>query len=148
MGRSEGMLQVLQRVYGRMGWGRMTRTELDGHVAPQLGSMLAGLSVLVENKKRRGEMALYVATRALCATVDQILPRWLRRRILANRWVSIWVERISFSISIGLIISAVSSLVPSLLENGKSKMAFSSNLMTHFRSSIILPTSEELFKAS
>ncbi|PLW32428.1 hypothetical protein PCASD_17534 [Puccinia coronata f. sp. avenae] len=107
MGRSEGMLHILQGVYGRLGWGRVTRTELDGQVAPQLGSMLAGLSVLVENKKRRGEMALYVATRALCATVDQILPRWLRRRIVANRWVSIWVERISFSISIGLIISAI-----------------------------------------
>ncbi|KAI9619855.1 hypothetical protein KEM48_008469 [Puccinia striiformis f. sp. tritici PST-130] len=76
-------------------------------VAPQLGSMLAGLSILVENKKRRGEMALYVATRALCATVDEILPRWLRRRIIANRWVSIWVERICFSVSFGIITCAI-----------------------------------------
>lgn len=110
MGRSEGMLRMLRGVYGRLGWGGLSRTELDGRVAPQLGSMLAGLSILVENKKRRGEVALYVATRALCATVDQILPRWLRARIMANPWVSLWVERVSFSLSVGLITCAVSSL--------------------------------------
>jgi hypothetical protein len=91
----------------------ITGTDLDGRVAPQLGSLLAGFSILIENKKRRGEMALYVATRALCATVDEILPRWLRRRIIVNRWVSIWVERISFSVSIGIITCAVSSFPPS-----------------------------------
>lgn len=107
VGRSEGMLRMLRGVYGRLGWGGLSRTELDGRVAPQLGSMLAGLSILVENKKRRGEMALYVATRALCATVDQILPRWLRTRILANPWVSLWVERVSFSLSVGLITCAI-----------------------------------------
>lgn len=86
---------------------RVTITDLDSSVAPQFGSLLAGLSILIENKKRRGEMALYVATRALCATIDEMLPAWLRSRIKKNRWVSIWVERITFSISIGIIICAI-----------------------------------------
>ncbi|OAV86995.1 hypothetical protein PTTG_03707 [Puccinia triticina 1-1 BBBD Race 1] len=107
IGRSNGTQRLLNMVIGSAGKGEITATDMDGRVAPQLGSLLAGLSILVENKKRRGEMALYVATRALCATVDEILPRWLRRRIIANRWVSIWVERISFSLSIGIITCAI-----------------------------------------
>ncbi|KAH9470263.1 hypothetical protein MJO29_004467 [Puccinia striiformis f. sp. tritici] len=107
MGRSTGMQRLLNGIQGWKGLEQVTATDLDGKVAPQLGSMLAGLSILVENKKRRGEMALYVATRALCATVDEILPRWLRRRIIANRWVSIWVERICFSVSFGIITCAI-----------------------------------------
>jgi hypothetical protein len=37
----------------------------DGGVAPLLGCMACGFSVVIENKRRRGEMALYVAPRAL-----------------------------------------------------------------------------------
>ncbi|KAA1110808.1 hypothetical protein PGT21_032124 [Puccinia graminis f. sp. tritici] len=108
IGRSRGMHELLNMILRGTGLGDpITGTDLDGRVAPQLGSLLAGFSILIENKKRRGEMALYVATRALCATVDEILPRWLRRRIIVNRWVSIWVERISFSVSIGIITCAI-----------------------------------------
>lgn len=37
----------------------------DGGLAMLLGTFMCGWSVLIENKRRRGEMALFVAPRAL-----------------------------------------------------------------------------------
>ncbi|MBW0506813.1 hypothetical protein O181_046528 [Austropuccinia psidii MF-1] len=103
MGRSNTMNRLIEKTTGQ----RLSEIELDSSVAPHLGSALSGLSILIEHKKRRGEMALYVATRALCATIDKFIPKCLAIKIKRSKWVSIWVERITFAISIGIITSAI-----------------------------------------
>ncbi|KAH9824967.1 hypothetical protein DFH28DRAFT_878051 [Melampsora americana] len=85
----------------------VSTTYMDSNFAPQIGSFLAGWSIMIENKKRRGEMALYVAMRALYAAIDQILPARLLKNIKRHQWVSTWVERLTFALSIGTITSAV-----------------------------------------
>lgn len=107
----------------------------DAGTAPMLGCMACGLSVLIENKRRRGEMALYVAPRALCvasfapsvycpheyahryAILDEILPAALfagaRGRTLAR-----WCERAILSLSMGVVTTAVRLLL-ALLNSGE-----------------------------
>lgn len=71
----------------------------------QLGSFLCGFSLLLESKRRRGEMALYVAPRALYALMDEVLPEsWLDED---HAWFSTWSERFLFASSMGVLTSAV-----------------------------------------
>lgn len=104
IGRSEIVYNLMNQFSRRS----ISKTFLDAQVAPQLGCFLSGLSIIVENKKRRGEMALYVAMRALYAAIDEVLPARLLKHIKAQQWVSRWVERMTFALSIGTITSAVS----------------------------------------
>lgn len=103
MGRST----VVHDLLNRLSTSPVSTTYMDSNFAPQVGSFLAGWSIIIENKKRRGEMALYVAMRALYAAIDQILPARLLKNIKRHQWVSIWVERLTFALSIGTITSAV-----------------------------------------
>ncbi|KAG0148101.1 hypothetical protein CROQUDRAFT_655227 [Cronartium quercuum f. sp. fusiforme G11] len=103
IGRSDTLRSLLNKLHRRP----ITSTTLDFYVAPHLGSFLAGLSIVIENKKRRGEMALYVAMRALYAAIDEVLPAKLLRNIKRHQWVSVLVERLTFALSIGTITSAV-----------------------------------------
>ncbi|KAI9259077.1 hypothetical protein BY458DRAFT_440641 [Sporodiniella umbellata] len=50
----------------------VNQTRLDNTLGPLLGSMLCGLSLLIENKHRRGEIILYVLPRALHSTTGRI----------------------------------------------------------------------------
>lgn len=97
---------------------------LDGGLAVQLGCLVCGLSVLIENKHRRKEMALYTAPRALyvlssapaclnhaessChryALLDEAIPASLLSSPLGQQ-VGMWLERLVFSLSSGAVLTA------------------------------------------
>lgn len=73
---------------------------LDGGWCTGLGCFLCGLSVLIENKRRRREMALYCAPRALYATMEEIVPSFLSRG-KAGKVLSKYLERLVFAASTG-----------------------------------------------
>ena len=56
------------------------QTRLDKTLAPLIGCMMCGFSLLIENKHRRGEMALYVAPRALYSLMERVLGPHRRGR--------------------------------------------------------------------
>lgn len=73
----------------------------DSGLCVQLGCMLCGLSVLIENKRRRREMALYTAPRALYTLIDGIaLPRGRAGQLLSR-----WMERSIFAVRSRLLVS-------------------------------------------
>ncbi|GAA5876333.1 hypothetical protein JCM3774_003725 [Rhodotorula dairenensis] len=78
---------------------------LDGGLAVQLGCLVCGLSVLIENKHRRKEMALYTAPRALYALIDEAVPATFLSSPIGQR-VGIWLERAVFSLSSGVVLTA------------------------------------------
>jgi hypothetical protein len=49
----------------------------DSGLGEILGSWACGWSVFIEEKRKRGEMALYVAPRALFALGEMAKPGWL-----------------------------------------------------------------------
>ncbi|GAA97726.1 uncharacterized protein L969DRAFT_20467 [Mixia osmundae IAM 14324] len=77
----------------------------DGGFAPALGCFMCGFSVLIENKRRRGEMALYVAPRAVYAVMDEVLPEWLFSG-KTGQLVSKYSERSIFALSTGVVTAA------------------------------------------
>ncbi|BGP21762.1 para-aminobenzoate synthase, subunit I [Rhodotorula toruloides] len=78
---------------------------LDGGLCVMLGCAVCGFSVLIENKRRRREMALYVAPRALYAIMDDLIPPSLLRGKTGDR-LSTFLERLVFSFSAGTVITA------------------------------------------
>ena len=78
----------------------------DSGLCTGVASALCGLSVLIENKRRRREMALYVAPRAVYALMDEVVPRWLGRGVVGEV-VSRWIERGVFAVSTGVVTTAV-----------------------------------------
>jgi hypothetical protein len=51
----------------------------DGGFGPILGCWTCGWSVFIEEKRKRAEMALYVAPRALFALGEMAKPGWLSK---------------------------------------------------------------------
>lgn len=49
----------------------------DAGLGPIMGSWTCGWSVFIEEKRKRAEMALYVAPRALFALAEMARPGWL-----------------------------------------------------------------------
>ncbi|KAL8283171.1 hypothetical protein RQP46_005949 [Phenoliferia psychrophenolica] len=78
---------------------------LDSGLCTALGCFLCGFSVLIENKHRRREMALFVAPRALYAMMDEFVPAFLTKGA-AGDILSRWIERLVFAASTGTILSA------------------------------------------
>ncbi|GAA5835178.1 hypothetical protein JCM11251_006636 [Rhodosporidiobolus azoricus] len=78
---------------------------LDSGLCVLLGCLACGWSVLVENKRRRREMALYCAPRALYAVLDEVVPQKLTQGKMGEVFCR-WVERAVFATSSGTIISA------------------------------------------
>ena len=78
---------------------------LDAGLCTGLGCFVCGFSVLIENKRRRQEMALYCAPRALYTVIDSIVPAALQDGIL-GAFISRWGERTLFAVSTGTVISA------------------------------------------
>ncbi|KAK0525056.1 hypothetical protein OC834_005300 [Tilletia horrida] len=74
----------------------------DAGLGPLLGSWLCGFSIFLEEKKKRAEMALYVAPRALFAMAESIRPGWLSQGGRSAKWT----ERVIFGLSLGVVISA------------------------------------------
>ncbi|KAG0172799.1 hypothetical protein DFQ30_009608 [Apophysomyces sp. BC1015] len=56
------------------------QSRLDDTLAPFVGSALCGLSLLIETRHRRGEMALYVIPRALYSFIERVLGPHQRGR--------------------------------------------------------------------
>ncbi|GAA5908340.1 uncharacterized protein JCM6883_004354 [Sporobolomyces salmoneus] len=85
--------------------GFIPQQPLDGGLAVYLGCIMCGLSLLIENKRRRREMALFTATRALYAVVDDVLPSFITQG-QTGEFLTKWLERIVFSTSAGTVIAA------------------------------------------
>ncbi|KAM0793176.1 hypothetical protein ACM66B_000649 [Microbotryomycetes sp. NB124-2] len=79
---------------------------LDSGACVGLGCFVCGLSVLIENKRRRKEMALYVAPRALYATMEEIVPGFLQNGKL-GQFMTYYIERAVFAASTGTVIAAM-----------------------------------------
>ncbi|ORY73454.1 hypothetical protein BCR35DRAFT_354136 [Leucosporidium creatinivorum] len=77
----------------------------DSGLCTGLGCFLCGFSVLIENKRRRREMALYVAPRALYATMEELVPRFLLHGKAADA-LARWAEKSIFALSTGTVVSA------------------------------------------
>jgi len=58
----------------------------DAGLGPLLGSWLCGFSIFLEEKRKRSEMALYVAPRALFALAESIKPGWLSKGGHSAKW--------------------------------------------------------------
>ncbi|CAO3613074.1 unnamed protein product [Cunninghamella blakesleeana] len=86
---------------------RVNQTILDDTLAPLIGCMMCGLSLLIENKHRRGEMALYVVPRALFSLTERIVEPWF---VKGRKWepkVAEAVETMAFAASMTTLISAM-----------------------------------------
>ncbi|ORX53977.1 hypothetical protein DM01DRAFT_1362932 [Hesseltinella vesiculosa] len=83
------------------------QTRLDDTLGPLLGCMACGLSLLIENGRRRGEMALYVVPRALFSLLDRVVAPWYHR----GRWwephVAEGLETLVFAVSMATILGAM-----------------------------------------
>ncbi|CAD6936911.1 unnamed protein product [Tilletia controversa] len=74
----------------------------DSGLGPLIGSWLCGFSIFLEEKRKRAEMALYVAPRALFALAESVKPGWLSKEGRSAKWT----ERVVFGLSLGVVISA------------------------------------------
>ncbi|KAI8981671.1 hypothetical protein BDF20DRAFT_862618 [Mycotypha africana] len=80
---------------------KIPQQNLDS-VAPLIGSMLCGLSLLIESKHRRGEMVLYVVPRALFSFMERMLPQRMKTGFMAEV-----IENIVFSASVRVLLAAM-----------------------------------------
>lgn len=62
---------------------------LDSGLGPLMGSIACGFSIFIEEKRKRAEMALYVAPRALFAVAESMRPHWLSE----GKRSALWAER-------------------------------------------------------
>ena len=74
----------------------------DAGLGPGLGSIACGFSIFIEEKRKRAEMALYVAPRALFACVEGMRPGWLSR----GEQTALWAERATFGAAVGTVVAA------------------------------------------
>ncbi|BGP36702.1 hypothetical protein JCM10449v2_000603 [Rhodotorula kratochvilovae] len=95
-------LPQLARVCGGL---NVAQQPLDSGLCVLVGCALCGASVLIENKRRRREMALYCAPRALYALVDELVPASLGRSPTGAA-LARWAERAVFALASGTVVSA------------------------------------------
>ncbi|TKY88418.1 hypothetical protein EX895_002770 [Sporisorium graminicola] len=74
----------------------------DAGLGPGLGSIACGFSIFIEEKRKRAEMALYVAPRALFAMVEGAKPNWLSQ----GEQTALWAERLTFGAAVGTVVAA------------------------------------------
>ena len=74
----------------------------DAGLGPRLGSIACGFSIFIEEKRKRAEMALYVAPRALFAMVEGVRPGWLSQ----GEHSALWAERLTFGAAVGVVVAA------------------------------------------
>lgn len=91
----------------------------DSGLGPILGSWTCGWSVFIEEPRKRAEMALYVAPRALFALAEMGRPGWLSR----GQKSALQVERLLFGMSVGVVIAAARHR-PDLLRGITALMAW------------------------
>ncbi|KAI7905904.1 uncharacterized protein BX663DRAFT_498069 [Cokeromyces recurvatus] len=85
---------------------KINQTRLDNTLSPLVGSMLCGLSLLVESKHRRGEMTLYVVPRALFSFTERILSPHQKGRGWEKAAAEI-AENLTFATSVMIVLHAV-----------------------------------------
>lgn len=91
----------------------------DRGIGPLMGSFACGLAIFIEERRKRAEMALYVAPRALYALAEMARPGWLSR----GEEGAIWAERIVCGIAVGIVITAA-RFRPDFLRGVTSVMAW------------------------
>ncbi|KAJ9475784.1 hypothetical protein PHBOTO_005845 [Pseudozyma hubeiensis] len=74
----------------------------DAGIGPALGSVACGFSIFIEERRKRAEMALYVAPRALFAMVEGAKKGWLSE----GERTALWAERAAFGASVGVVVCA------------------------------------------
>ncbi|ETS61453.1 hypothetical protein PaG_04488 [Moesziomyces aphidis] len=74
----------------------------DAGIGQALGSIACGFSIFIEEKRKRAEMALYVAPRALFATAESAKPGWLSQ----GHRSALWAERMTFGTAVGVVVAA------------------------------------------
>ncbi|ORZ25781.1 hypothetical protein BCR42DRAFT_315442 [Absidia repens] len=83
------------------------QNRLDHTLGPLIGSAMCGLSLIIENRHRRGEMALYVAPRALFSLTERLIGPWAHR----GRWwepkVAEMTEIVLFAASVTTVLNAM-----------------------------------------
>ncbi|KAI8383077.1 hypothetical protein BD560DRAFT_322777 [Blakeslea trispora] len=84
----------------------INQSKLDNTLAPLIGSMLCGLSLLIESKHRRGEMTLYVLPRALYSFTERILSPYQKGRWWEHRTAE-FIEGFTFALSIMVVVDTV-----------------------------------------
>lgn len=68
---------------------RVSYNVWDGGLPEMLGCLTCGWSVFIEEKRKRAEMALYVAPRALFACAEMAKPGWAS----GGERGALWTER-------------------------------------------------------
>ncbi|KAI8344343.1 hypothetical protein BC941DRAFT_408384 [Chlamydoabsidia padenii] len=80
---------------------------LDDTLGPLIGSAMCGLSLMIENKHRRGEMALYVVPRALFSVTERLIGSWYNK----GRWwepkLAEATETLVFATSVMTVLNAM-----------------------------------------
>jgi hypothetical protein len=84
----------------------MNQAKLDNTLAPLVGCMMCGFSLLIENKHRRGEMALYVAPRAIYSLMERVLGPHRRGRP--------WEKKVAEASEIVIFAGAVSTVLEAM----------------------------------
>jgi len=82
------------------------QTRLDKTMAPLFGCMMCGFSILIENKHRRGEMALYVAPRAIYSLMERVIGPHRRGR----PWEKIAAEASEIFIFSGAVATVIEAM--------------------------------------
>lgn len=84
----------------------VNQSRLDNTLTPLVGSMLCGLSLLIQNRHRRGEMALYVMPRALFSATGRLL-RFLKKRSWWDAFGAKWTKDLVFATFVMVVIHAL-----------------------------------------
>ncbi|KAI9021525.1 hypothetical protein CLU79DRAFT_753689 [Phycomyces nitens] len=96
---------------------------LDSSWAIFTACAMSGLSVILESKSRRAEMALYVAPRAMRSIIDRCLSMFTK-----NRWweagLGEGLETLVFSISSGILLEAIYKQEALVRSSTKSLMSW------------------------
>lgn len=91
----------------------------DRGLGPLMGSFVCGLAIFIEERRKRAEMALYVAPRALYVLAEMARPGWLSQ----GKQGAIWAERVICGIAVGLVVTAA-RFRPDFLRGVTSIMAW------------------------
>ncbi|PWN21591.1 hypothetical protein BCV69DRAFT_248115 [Microstroma glucosiphilum] len=91
----------------------------DRGLGPLMGSFACGFAIFIEEKRKRAEMALYVAPRALYACAEMLRPGWLSN----GQSGAVWAERIVFGLA-GAIVVTAARFRPQSLRGITSVMAW------------------------
>jgi hypothetical protein len=91
----------------------------DSGLGPLMGSFACGFAIFIEEKRKRAEMALYVAPRALYACAEMLRPGWLSN----GESGAVWAERIVFGLA-GAIVVTAARFRPQSLRGITSVMAW------------------------